>query len=146
MEKMKSINDIASFLEKRGQKIKPLNWDAIESIEDKFAVTLPLVYKEFLRLMGDGAGEYMKGSSVFFNELFLLEQWTTELILENNIPHLPPGSFVFWMHQGYQAAYFTLDDGDDPPVFLFSEGDDNDGFELVENSLTKFFLTQLESM
>ncbi len=140
---MTSINDIALFLTKNGNKLRPLNNEDVHKIEAEFKVTLPKVYKVFLLLMGRGAGVYMQGSSVFYNELFLLKEGVKELLSENNMEPIPKDAFVFWMHQGYQAAYFKLNEGDDPPVYYFSEGQENTVFELKEESLTKFFASQL---
>jgi hypothetical protein len=36
---------------------------------------------------------------------------------------LPEDAFVFLMHQGYQFLFISLDQGDDPPVFLVTERD-----------------------
>lgn len=106
----------------RGERLRSLNNDKIQSIEKEYSVQLPLEYKTFLKLMGNGAGSFMLGSSVFFNELFDLRSGAIELCEENNIPIIPNSAFVFWMHQGYQAAYFNIGEGDNPPVYYFSEG------------------------
>ena len=85
----------------------------------------------------------MQGSSVFFDEIFSLKQWAEDLIRDNDIKSLPEYAFVFWMHQGYQLAYFKIDEGDDPPVYFFSEGNVSSAFELKEKTLTDFFMSQL---
>ena len=36
---------------------------------------------------------------------------------------LPATAFVFVMHQGYTMLYFDCTDGDDPPVYLFTDGE-----------------------
>lgn len=140
---MTSIHDIAVLLARNGNRLIPISNEDISKIELKFKVSLPEVYKQFLHLMGKGAGEYMKGSSVFYDHLFSLREWAKELLIENNMEPLPETAFVFWMHQGYQAAYFNLNEGDDPPVYYFSEGQGNKSFQLKEKSLTDFFLAQL---
>jgi DNA repair exonuclease SbcCD nuclease subunit len=140
---MASINDIAVLLTKNGNRLIPINNEDISKIELEFNASLPKVYKQFLQLMGSSAGVYMQGSSVFYNELLSLKEWANELLVENNMQPLPDNAFVFWMHQGYQIAYFNLNDGDDPPVYYFTEGQANNAFELKENSLTDFFSSQL---
>ena len=141
---MNSIAEIAKFLKKKGEKLRPLYFEQIKAIETKYAIQLPKVYKEFLSLMGESAGNYMLGTSVFYDELLSLQEWTYELIEENSLPPLPPNSFVFWMHQGYQAAYFRTVEGDDPPVYFFSEGMKENKFILMTYSLTDFFIMQLK--
>lgn len=143
---MNSIQDIANFLKRNGARPKPLSDNQITIIEDKYKIILPAVYKKFLKLMGGGAGFFMLGSSVFYNELFSLKQGTEELISENNLPPLPENAFVFFMHQGYQAAYFKLDEGDDPLVYYYSEGGQSQEFSLMTNTLTDFFLAHLEDV
>lgn len=115
----------------------------IERIERKYEVRLPSVYREFLSLMGKKAGDYMLGSSVFFDEIFTLKQGAEELVEENNLEPIPRTAFIFWMHQGYQAAFFKIGDGDDPPVYYFTEGQDENRFILTEETLTSFFFEQL---
>ena len=143
MDNPSSIDEIAKILKKRGIKLRPLDISDISAIEQKFKIALPEAYKQFLRLMGKGAGLYMQGSSVFYDELFSLRQGAEELVIENNLSPIPENAFVFWMHQGYQAAYFKLNEGENPPVYYFSEGQNSSGFELKEKSLSDFFASQL---
>jgi hypothetical protein len=140
---LKSIRDIAVFLKERGEKLKPLSVSQIEKMEKQYGILFPNAYREFLSLMGNGAGSYMQGSSVFYNEIFLLREGVNELIKENNITPLPDDAVIFWMHQGYQAAYFRSREGIDPPVYYFSEGDADKSFRMKEKCLTDFFLAQL---
>jgi len=142
ISKPQSIQEVARIIRQRGERLRGLSLGQIESIEKRFKTALPAVYKEFLYLMGRGAGSFMEGSSVFTDELFDLKKWAEELVIENNIKPLPESAFVFWMHQGYQAAYFKLSDGDDPPIYFYSEGEAVGDFA-KESSLTNFFIDQL---
>ena len=83
----------------------------------------------------------MRGSSVFYPGLLKLKEWTEELVDENNISNLPNNSFPFWMHQGYQVAYFLLNNSPNPTVYYFSEGNDNEWKKV--DSFTKFLEIQL---
>jgi len=139
---MNTIDQIATELTTNGNRLQPLSNEDIIKVELTFNVSLPKVYKQFLKLMGNGAGAYMQGSSVFFKELFFLREWANDLLLENGMKPLSNSAFVFWMHQGYQVAYFNLNDGDDPPVYFFSEEGEKI-FEIKEKSLTKFFISQM---
>jgi len=85
----------------------------------------------------------MLGSQVFYDKIFSLKEWANELVNENNITSIPENCFFFWMHQGYQAACFRLTDGDDPPIYYFSEGHGWKTFQLFEKSLTDFFVALL---
>ena len=143
MKKLNSIQDIAEYLLARGEKLKGLSLTKIANIENRFELPLPTVYKEFLYSMGKGAGAYMRGSSVFYDELLSLKEGARELIDENLLKPLPDNAFVFYMHQGYQAAYFKTNEGDNPPVYYFSEGGQEKDFILKEPSLTDFFFKML---
>jgi hypothetical protein len=139
-----TIKDIAIILKNKGNSLIPLQDYQVAAIESLYNVVLPGTYIEFLKLMGGGAGEFMKGSSVFFDDLFNLRQNCKELIEENNLPQLSESAFVYWMHQGYQAAFFEIDGKDDPPVYYFSESGQNTEFCKIENRLTDFFESQLK--
>jgi|GEM_PF-1206529 len=144
--KIRSINsfdEMIQFLEYK-EKLRPCDDYEISSFELKCNITLPLIYKKFLLTLGKSAGDYMMGSSAFFDDLPLWES-TKELIEENNLPPLPPDAFPFWMHQGYMAAYFKVTEGDDPPVYLYTEGKENKEFVLDTKTLTGFFLIELRS-
>lgn len=97
--------------------------DEIHRLEQKFGVTLPAVYREFLEKMGKNAGMLFRGTNVFYNRLFELRTDSEELLAENQESfHLSEDAFVFLMHQGYEFMYFSTNAGDDPPVFQYVEG------------------------
>lgn len=93
--------------------------------------------------MGKGADKYMRGSDVFFDHIFELQGWGEELVRENNFNDLPANSFVFWMHQGYQMAFFMLTEGDNPPIYFYGEGTGQSDFD-KKGSLVEFFEIQLK--
>lgn len=84
----------------------------------------------------------MLGSSVFLDELPDLQEGGRELLAENNMEPLPDNAFVFWMHQGYQMAYFILGESDNPTVYYFSESFEDKAF-VQEKSLLNFFESEL---
>jgi hypothetical protein len=139
---MLSMKDIIDRL-KKDQILVGCTQLEIEKLELAFNVKLPAMYKEFLTAMGKSAGKFMLGSSAFWDEVFNFQEWGKELLAENNFKHLPQNAFVFWLHQGYQMAFFIIGEGDNPPVYYFSEGSNQTDFKKVE-SLTDFFLIQLK--
>jgi hypothetical protein len=97
----------------------------IRSIEDHFQVQLPICYRDFLKVMGRYAGDFMAGTDYSFPKMFGFRQGA-EKVLQKHLPEykLPPNAFVFFSHQGYNYEWFNCHDhADDPPVFLFSEVD-----------------------
>jgi hypothetical protein len=137
------VNDLAQYLENKGCKLKGCTMQEVNKIEGEFGIKLPASYVYFLLLMGKDAGEFLKGSSVFYNEMFVLRESSMELLNENNFKSLPPDTFVFWMHQGYQFAFFDLKEGDNPPIYFYYEGKTEGDFEKKENSFTDFLEKQL---
>lgn len=135
-----NIYSIAQYLINQKIKLKGCSASEVKRIERYFNLTLPSVYKEFLYSMGKGAGQYMLGSSVFLNEIYILKPDFEEMLSERELS-LPENAFVFWAHQGYQFAYFCIDEGDDPPVYFYYDGDVS--IEKKENFLTDFFTNQL---
>lgn len=137
------MQEIGNIVRKSGSKLVGLEQSKIDRIEENFNVRLPMVYRVFLSIMGKGAGQYMRGSSVFFNEIYLLRDGAEELLKENNFRPLPENVFVFWMHQGYQFAFFYLDQGDDPAVYYYIEGSKESDFVKITDTLTIFFEKQM---
>jgi hypothetical protein len=138
-----TIKQLTQYLDKKGCNLRGCSEREVAKIELFFKVKLPATYADFLLAMGKDAGDFMKGSSVFYDEVFDLRQWSSELLDENDFRPLPANTFVFWMHQGYQFAFFFIDDVDDPPVYYFSEGKTNDDFEKTGNAFTDFLEKQL---
>lgn len=98
--------------------------EEIASLERKFGIKLPELYRDWLRTMGRSAGHYLQGSDAFYPALLELRDWATELLAENGNPFsLADDAFVFLMHQGYQFLYFrTGSQNPDPPVMYYFEG------------------------
>src|SRR5882672_9133994 len=100
-----SIKELESYLILKGCHLIGCSSKEISNIESFFHVNLPEIYREFLLTMGKGAGTYMEGSSVFYNEIFDLREGGLSLLNDDGLD-LPDNAFIFWMHQGYQFAFF----------------------------------------
>ena len=95
-------------------------------LEAEIGTTLPQAYKAFLSLCGKGAGKFLVGTDWTYPKLLEVKPAAIELLRSSRVAaSLPPTSFVFAMHQGYQFLYFDCDVGHDPPVYLFLEGEDS---------------------
>jgi ankyrin repeat protein len=93
----------------------------IASLEQAVGVTLPEVYSEFLRLMGREAGLLLVGIYKYLPELQRSARKSLEYCGADY--RLPDKSFVISMGQAFDFLFFHTDAGDDPPVFLFEEGE-----------------------
>jgi hypothetical protein len=92
----------------------------IKSLERQLSAKLPAAYVEFLAWMGHGAGKFLRGSRCWAKFLMELNSEAVDLMKEDESTFsLPKDAFVFWMHQGYQFLFFSLSDGDDPPLHWY---------------------------
>ncbi|WP_051530636.1 SMI1/KNR4 family protein [Ruminococcus flavefaciens] len=104
-------------------------------------IKLPSAYVEFMRYAGNGL--FWVGSDYGFNEVPELKEWADELLEENCFPHkMKEDYFVFWMHQGYMFYFFKLSEGDDPPVYYYSECAQISDFVKCSDSFTHFIMKQ----
>ncbi len=142
MKYFNNVKELAALLEKKGQKLNSLNSNELSKIEKLNNKQLPSTYKSFLEKMGKGAGQFMEGSSVFYDEIFELHERAVKLIEENNFRSLPSDAFVFWMHQGYQMAFFTIGESDNPIIYYYSETEGMTDFR-KDGTLLEFLEIQL---
>ena len=130
----KMVNDYNN----QGHKFYPASKEHIERLLEIWE-HLPASYMEFLQVMGGGSGHgFLVGESIFTDELFYLKKWGIELLEENNsICKLSDKDFVFWMSQGCMFCYFNIYDGDDPPVYFYTENESN-RIKKVSNHFSEF--------
>src|ERR671930_627899 len=111
-------NGIATVTEIRG-----CTQIEIENLERIVGNQLPIAYRQFLLAIGRGAGAFLKGTDVFYDQVATLTDEARVLLAENGMQdELPEDAFVFYMHQGYEFGYFRIGDGADPPVYQYVEG------------------------
>jgi hypothetical protein len=117
----------------------------ILSIEDRFAIQLPSCYRDFLGVMGRRAGAlFLAGSDYSFPTVLRFRNDAEEL-LRKCLPEfkLPPTVFVFISHQGYNYSWFNCGKpADDPPVFLFTEGEKEP--RMVSDSFSTWLLSAVD--
>jgi hypothetical protein len=86
--------------------------------------SLPRAYRDFMTNMGKDAGPLLAGTDVFYPSIVEFQTDAWGLVSEEGISHLiPAGSLVFAIHQGYQIYWMPAAAGEDPPVFIYQEGD-----------------------
>ncbi len=114
----------------------------IRWLEKHFDIQLPSMYKDFLRLMGRGAGHFLACESAFYPELysnrealeFHLKDIKSDFVLKKS-------HFVFFNHEGYIFGFFDTEEGDDPPTYGF---DENEKLVKVSESFSSELLFLLE--
>lgn len=95
--------------------------DQISQMEATFGLALPKKYREYLSVMGANSGDLFIGTDIDYPWPTKLRKAAERLCLDSPYT-LPADAFVFSMHQGYSFLFIEAGQGDDPPVFLFSEG------------------------
>jgi len=129
----------------RSEKIIPCTEREIQMLEQQLGLPLPGAYKEFLLWMGHGAGGFLRGSDCFYDHLPRLHAWAMELLWENGYAEpLPGDAFVFSMHQGYVFYFVRVGEGDDPPVYFYSEAMETPAFIIKHPNLADFLNYQIE--
>lgn len=94
----------------------------IEELEQKLNIRFPVLYREYLRVMGRQSGDFLRGEEHSYPYLLTLKDDAQEILADSEVTYrLSPTDFVFWMSQGTQFAFFDTASGDDPPVFHYRE-------------------------
>ena len=139
------LNKVVQLAESMSIKLTPCTPEQIERVKDFYKSSLPKAYLEFLQTMGQGTSPgFLTGHSCFIDELFELREWSEELLEETKFDKpLPDDCFVFWMSQGYQFAFFKLNDGDDPPVYYYREHSGQNDYKIISGSLSQFLIDVL---
>ncbi len=139
LAQMKALNVLDTH------KFVPCTEDEVSSLEQKVHLSLPIAYKEFLLTMGKGTDTFLVGSDFLYPELLNLQEVAKEMLAEDEFPQkFPEDAFVFFMHQGYQFNFFRTSGGDDPPVFRYFEGKDQETFPVIYHHFTDFLMTELK--
>ncbi len=112
----------------------------IDDLAQRYNVTLPAVYKDFLRTVGHGAGRFLKDVSVFYDEV---KDLTGRVERDfRGILVLPKKAFVFADRMGEVILFFIADGQcEDPPIYCWSES--REGIERVFDSFWQFIEDEL---
>jgi hypothetical protein len=106
----------------RPDQLQGLSAEAVLEVERDQQAPMADAYREFLSLIGGGAGRFMRGEDVYYFRVLGLGAAARELLEENDSPfRFEPTDRVFSMHQGYQFE-FMRGTGPDPEVWSYSEG------------------------
>lgn len=100
--------------------------EEINALEQRLGMSLPAAYREFLLWMGDDLDGIFRGSDCFAHSVLgNTKALKDELLPENGIDLGSENPVVFFMHQGYIAAWFDRTASEpDPVISFFSEGND----------------------
>jgi hypothetical protein len=137
----KDLDMFLTFLNKNNLSMKPCSAEEMDSILKAVKNNhLPNAYVKFMQAAGNGFRAF-RGSSFAVNEIFHLREGAEELLEEDESAEtLTDNEYVFFMHQGYQFYFFRLNEGDDPPIYYYGEGEYSHKFVKKYNSFTEFLI------
>lgn len=105
-----------------GYKLYGMSHQEIAELTDKYQ-HLPKAYTELMGLLGHGTtAPFWDGQDFFCYSVSSLHEYAVDTLKENEeLITLKDSDFVFWMSQGVLFAFFSINEGDDPPVYLYTE-------------------------
>lgn len=93
----------------------------VAKLEKDLGFALPRAYRKHLQRHGSKSP--IVGTDCAPKDVLGNTEYLPALLRENEIEYVLPTKVVcFLMHQGYIAAWFDAEDGDDPACMFFSEG------------------------
>lgn len=127
-------------------KIAPCTEEEVWALEKELGRALPAAYREFLLWMGHNDGNLQRGTNWLYEDLAFLQEDAVELMQQDAFPvTLPQDAFVFLMHAHYQFAFFRTSEGDDPPVYMYVETDEEIALKISDSHYSDFLLDLVES-
>ncbi len=109
--------------------------EELAQVEVHFGRPLPEAYEQFLRKVGRRAGEFWRGSTVFFPEVLRLgDTGMKEVAAYMNVRLPQHDKMIFFTHQGYEYLWMDVStDSADPPVWQLLEGAPNQPRQVAES-------------
>ncbi len=122
----------------RPEHIYPCSEAEVQSYETQLGLKLPLAYKEFLLWGGHGIGvgwnHIMRGSEFYFDAFYYDDRrpYYRDLMKHDDLDYsvLDEQTIIIFSHHDYQCAYIRADEGENPPVYFYLEGES----EIVKES------------
>lgn len=147
------IIDLEKFLQDFGGEVISCTQAEVDALESMLSssLRLPVAYKEFLLYGGKKIGNLFEGGFSFSYKIaqnWLKYEYRAEILdmLRSEDPdaELPPDVFILQEHIGSNFSYFRLNEGDDPPVYFWEEGEG--GLEVAltkHNSFSQFLMNEI---
>jgi hypothetical protein len=143
---MKYLNKLLTKIDTKAISFSGLSQLEIDKISALSTMPLPISYLEFLETMGKDMSRkdqshhgFLVGIDVFYRYIPQLKEGAFELLQEDNSKlNLKSNDFVFYSAQGCDFAFFKLDEGDNPPIYYYREGSNQNTFKKIAESFSSF--------
>jgi SMI1 / KNR4 family (SUKH-1) len=114
-------------------------------IEEQVGHVLPKSYKEVMKIIGKGAGDFMSDLEMFYPQVIELTEKMRALIAVSL--ELPTDAYVFANRYGEQVLFFRLEgnSGDQEPVIYKWHDDEPDQITQVYDSFWDFIEEELQA-
>lgn len=115
----------------------------IAAAEERLGVRFPAAYREFLLWNGIEFAPW-NGDDKAVDLVPELQEWALETL--TNTRHqltIPPDALVFKQHGGYEINFFRLSEGDDPPVYYYSQTQEEPAFRCLAPHFSVFVMDAL---
>ncbi len=117
----------------------------IETLEASLGFAVPEAYREFLIWMGRDFDGIFRGSDCFHTHVLDNNEWLPELLAENTVDSPLPERYVaFFVHQGYNAAWFEIPASADPECLFFAEGQTDEPED--QGPFSSFLLGEMKAL
>ena len=119
----------------------------LAQLEQSLTYELPHAYRQYLAWMGADYTGIFQGTNCFITDIHDNTAYLPSLLAENTVVFpLPASMLVFYLHQGYAAAWFVLPKkSDNPLIWFFSEGQDMIQ-PITVGTFTDFLLADMQGM
>lgn len=144
------IEDIAKALSDAGlapeeAPFKGASVNDILKIENRFSVTLPATYKQFLLTMGRQMGHFLRDFVVTYPQIIFHYDSVVRILAGNQVT-LPKTAFVFATTDSDGLYFFDTAKGtEDPPVFLIAEDEAEQVYDSFSEWLRQLAKEDIES-
>lgn len=103
-------------------EIVPCSARDIKRLEKAAGGKLPREYVEIMRTIGRRAGSMFADAAFYFPEILGATKNARAML--RDLVEFPPDAFVFYNSLGESILFLRLEDGDNPPIYRWHEGEE----------------------
>jgi hypothetical protein len=117
--------------------------DELTAVEARMGVAFPAAYRAFLLWNGREFAPW-NGDDMAVDLVPELQEWALETLADGRHQlQLPADALVFKQHGGYEFDFFRLGEGDDPPVYDYSQPQAEADFRCLAPHFSVFVMDAL---